>query len=52
MAREMLAGKGKSEQHIAQMAGILASTNSFAKALISLLWGRISDSIGRKVHHE
>lgn len=49
MVRDFFAAEGKSEQVIAQLAGLLASTQSLGRAIASFPWGIVSDVIGRKV---
>lgn len=49
MVRDFYAAERKSEQVIAQLAGLLASTQSLGRAIASFPWGMISDVVGRKV---
>ena len=48
MVRDFFAAEGKSEQVIAQLTGLLASTQSLGRAIASYPWGMISDVVGRK----
>lgn len=50
MVRDFYQDKGGSEQLIAQLTGLLAATQSFARSLTSLPWGILSDIVGRKVN--
>ena len=50
MVREFYKDKDNSEQLIAQLTGLLAAMQSFARSLTALPWGLLSDVIGRKVH--
>ena len=49
MVRDFFSAEGKSEQVVAQLAGLLASTQSLGRAIASFPWGMISDVVGRKV---
>lgn len=49
MVREFYKEKDNSEQLIAQLTGLLAAMQSFARSLTALPWGLLSDIIGRKV---
>lgn len=51
MVRDFFSAEGKSEQVIAQLTGLLASTQSLGRAIASYPWGMISDVIGRKVQN-
>lgn len=49
MVREFYKEKEDNEQLVAQLTGLLAAMQSFARSLTALPWGFLSDIIGRKV---
>ena len=49
MVREIYKDSEDNEQLIAQLTGLLAAMQSFARSLTALPWGLLSDIIGRKV---